>query len=116
MAAWFAVIALYAAGVAVFSEPGHDRVWGAWAAGAYAASALVALLWRSRGTDAALLISLAGALVAPVIWLLTIGPVAKETAVLHQAAVLLLHHGTPYLSVAQLAHQTGVTAYNPYLP
>ncbi len=119
MAAWFAAVALYAGGLALFGGTGsafHDRVWAEWAVGTYAVSALVALLWRSRGTDAAMLISLAGALIAPAIWLLTIGPGANETKVLEQAAVGLLHHGTPYLSAAQIASQTRVTAYNPYLP
>jgi hypothetical protein len=119
MAAWFAIVALYAGGLAVFGGTGsafHDRVWAQWAVGAYALSALVALLWRSRGTDAALLVSLAGALIAPVTWLLTIGPGANETKVLDHAAAMLLYHGTPYLSAAQLAHQTHLTAYNPYLP
>lgn len=116
VAAWFGAIALYAAAIALFTGPGHDRVWGTWAAGAYAVSALAALLWRSRGTDAALLLSLAGALIGPVSWLLTIGPGANETKVFNRATVMLLHHGTPYFSAAQLVHQTGVTAYNPYLP
>lgn len=119
MAAWFGAIAIYAGGLALFGGTGsafHDRVWAEWAVGTYVLSALVALLWRSRGTDAAMLLSLAGALVAPATWLLTIGPGANETKVLNQAAATLLHHGTPYLSAAQIAHQTHVTAYNPYLP
>jgi hypothetical protein len=30
-AVWYAVFAVYAGGVAVFSGPGHDRSWGIWA-------------------------------------------------------------------------------------
>lgn len=119
MAAWFVIIAIYAGGLALLGGTGsafHDKVWAEWAVGTYAVSALVALLWRSRGTDAALLISLAGALLAPATWLLTIGPGANETKVLEGAAAGLLHHGTPYLSAVQIAHQTRVTVYNPYLP
>jgi hypothetical protein len=119
MAAWFAIIAVYAGGLAVIGGTGsafHDKVWAEWAVGTYAVSALVALLWRTRGTDAAVLISLAGALIAPTTWLLIIGPGAYETTVLEGAAAGLVHHGTPYLSATQIAHQTSVTVYNPYLP
>src|SRR5215831_15573885 len=53
-AAWYAVFAVYAGGVAAFSGPGLDRWWGIWAVGGYAAAAVLAWCWRSRGRQAAL--------------------------------------------------------------
>ena len=41
-AAWYAGFAVYAAGVALFSGPGLDHWWGAWAAGGYAVAAAAA--------------------------------------------------------------------------
>lgn len=46
-AAWYAVFAAYAGGVAAFSGPGEDRWWGIWAVGGYAAAA-IALTWPPR--------------------------------------------------------------------
>jgi hypothetical protein len=39
-----------------------------------------------------------------------------EVDVIARSAVLLIHHGTPYESAAQLAATTDPNAYNPYLP
>ena len=64
---------------------------------------------------AALAASLAGALAAPVVWLATQASPTPDVHVVNGAAVLLLHHGTPYLDPAQLA-QGNVLSYNPYLP
>src|SRR5215469_10088016 len=114
-AAWYAAFAVYAAGVAAFSGPGLDRWWGIWAVGGYAAAAVLAWCWRSRGRQAALTASLAGALAAPVVWLATQAPATPDVTVVTRSAALLLHHGNPYLPPAQLAHG-GVLAYNPYLP
>jgi hypothetical protein len=114
-AAWYAVCAVYAGGVAAFSGPGLDRWWGIWAVGGYAAAAAAAWCWRSRGRQAALAASLAGALAAPVVWLATQAPATPDVTVVTRSAALLLHHGNPYLPPAQLAHG-GVLAYNPYLP
>jgi hypothetical protein len=116
VAGWYAAFAVYAGGVAVFSGPGHDRVWGIWASFGYAAAAGLAAAWPTRrGRAAALAVSLAGALAAPVVWLATQAPATPDVAVVTRSASLLLHHGSPYLPVAQLAHG-GVLAYNPYLP
>jgi hypothetical protein len=110
------VFAVYAAGVALFSGPGLDRWWGIWAVGGYAAAAALARCWRSRrGRQAALAASLAGALAAPVVWLATQATATPDVKVVTRSAALLLHHATPYLPPAQLAHG-GVLAYNPYLP
>ena len=115
-AAWYAGFAVYAAGVALFSGPGLDHWWGAWAAGGYGVAAAVAALRRTRGGQvAALAIAVAGALAAPLCWLATQEPSTPDATVVARSGVLLLHHGTPYLPAAQLAHG-GWLAYNPYLP
>jgi hypothetical protein len=116
VAVWYALFAVYAAGVAVFSGPGNDRSWGIWAAFGYAAAAAVAAAWPSRrGRQTALAASLSGGLVAPLTWLATQAPATPDVAVVTRSAALLLHHATPYLPSAQLAHG-GWLAYNPYLP
>jgi len=115
-AAWYAGFAVYAAGVALFSGPGLDHWWGAWAAGGYGLAALTAAAGRGRlGTAVALALALAGALAAPAIWLITREPVTPDAAVVARSGVLLLHHGTPYLPLSALA-AGGWLAYNPYLP
>ena len=60
-----------------------------------------------------LLVSLAGALAAPVTWLATRVAPTAEVTVISQSASLLLQHGTPYLPAGQL---DTVLSYNPYLP
>lgn len=115
-AAWYAAFAAYAGAVAAFSGPGDDRSWGLWAAAGYTAAALAAAWWRSHGRSAALVVSLGGALVAPVTWLAAHTPPTTDMWVVSRSAALLLQHGTPYLSPAQLAHTASPFAYNPYLP
>ncbi len=115
-AAWYAGFAFYAAGVALFSGLGQDHWWGTWAAGGYAVAAVVAACRRTRGGQlAALAATVAGALVAPFVWLGTQAPATPDVVVVARSGALLLHHGTPYLPAAQLAHG-GWLAYNPYLP
>jgi Glycosyltransferase family 87 len=116
-AVWYAGFALYAAGVALFSGPGLDHWWGAWAAGGYAAAAVitVAASGRAWGRRLALAASLAGALAGPALWLMTREPTPPDVAVVARSGVLLLHHGTPYLPLASLT-AGGWLAYNPYLP
>jgi phosphatidylinositol alpha-1,6-mannosyltransferase len=116
LAAWYAAFALYAGVVAVFSGPGDDRSWGIWAAAAYMTGALAAGWWRRHGRSAALILSLGGALVAPVSWLATHAPPTPDMRVVSRSAGLMLRHGTPYLSPPQLTHMAGPFAYNPYLP
>jgi hypothetical protein len=114
--ALYTAFALYAGAVAVFSGPGDDRSWGIWAAFGYAAAAALAARWPGHaGRRAALAASLAGALAAPVVWLATQASATPDVHVVKGSAVLLLHHGTPYLDPAQLA-QGNVLSYNPYLP
>ncbi len=50
-----------------------------------------------------LLVSLAGALAAPVAWLVTRVTPTPEVQVISRSAVLLLQHGSPYLPPGQLA-------------
>jgi hypothetical protein len=115
-AAWYAGFAVYAAGVALFSGLGLDRWWGIWAAGGYAVAAAFALRWHAFwGRLAALTAGVAGALIAPLTWLATQKPSTPDVTVVARSGVLLLHHGSPYLPAAQLAHG-GWLAYNPYLP
>jgi hypothetical protein len=115
-AAWYAGFAGYAACVALFSGPGLDHWWGTWAAGGYAVAAAIAARWPARdGQLAAVGAAVAGALVAPLTWLATAEPSTPDVAVVARSGVLLLHHGTPYLPAAQLAHG-GWLAYDPYLP
>jgi hypothetical protein len=115
-AVWYCVFAVYAGSVAVFSGPGHDRSWGIWASFGYAAAAVLAAAWPTRrGRLAALAASLAGALAAPVVWLATQATATPDVAVVTRSGAMLLHHGSPYLPLSQLAHG-GFLAYNPYLP
>jgi hypothetical protein len=116
-AVWYAGFAVYAAGVALFSGPGLDHWWGAWAAGGYAAAAVITVTAAGRAWCARLAVAaaIAGALVAPALWLMTREPTPPDVAVVARAGVLLLHHGTPYLPLAALP-AGGWLAYNPYLP
>lgn len=104
----------------VFTASGQPGqwVWGACAATGYVLAALTAALWRWRGRDLALGISLTGALAAPLAWQVTLGQKAAlagdgSLKVVARSAVLLLRHGTPYLPADQV---TRVLDYNPYEP
>jgi hypothetical protein len=114
---WYAGFAVYAAGVALFSGPGLDHWWGAWAAGGYAVAAVITVTAAGRAWCArlAVTVAIAGALVAPTLWLITREPTPPDVAVVARAGALLLHHGTPYLPLASLP-AGGWLAYNPYLP
>jgi hypothetical protein len=114
---WYAGFAVYAAGVALFSGPGLDHWWGAWAACGCAVAAVitVAAAGRSWGPRLALAASLAGALAGPALWLMTREPTPPDVAVVARSGTLLLQHGTPYLPLASLT-AGGWLAYNPYLP
>lgn len=114
-AAWYAAFAVYAAAVALFSGRGLDRWWGIWATGGYAVAAALALRPSRGGQRAAIAAAVAGALMAPLVWLATQEPITPDAAVVSRSGALLLHHGSPYLAQATLAHG-GWLAYNPYLP
>ena len=115
-AAAFAICATFATGVALFSHNGLHRRWGVVAAIAYLVAAAAVLAWRSRGIDLALLVSLGGALVTPLFWNAATGKRQPEVGVIQRSASELVHHHSPYQSVATLATVHNPNAYNPYLP
>lgn len=95
-----------------------QRWWGLWAAAGYAAAALAALLWRSRGRDVAVALALAGGIAAPLAWQQVAGhgtgtAMESAIAVVARSARLLLAHGSPYLPAGHLVHPL---SYDPYLP
>jgi hypothetical protein len=70
--------------------------------------------WPSRRVKmAAVLVSVALAVLAPLLWLSVAYPLEDGMMVIDRSAALLLHHGTPYLSAAQVSSWL---SYNPYLP
>jgi hypothetical protein len=106
--------AIYATVLAV--DTGHaDRTWAIWAAAGYGVTTLILWLLRHKKVPliVPLLVSLAGALAAPLTWLATRVEPTAEVKVISQSAVLLLQHGTPYLPAGQL---DSWLSYNPYLP
>jgi hypothetical protein len=111
LTAWFAAFAVYAALMTAFGIGGADGVWGIWATCGYALAAILAS--RSRGFALPLLVAFGFAMVAPTIWLALRDPATADVIVVSRSASLLLHHGSPYLPVSQLATWT---SYNPYLP
>jgi hypothetical protein len=107
--ATYAVFAAYAVLFAVFSR-GEDQVWAIWASCGYAVAALMLWLWPAR--TAAALISVAVAVIAPLLWLSLSYPLETGMMVIDRSASLLLHHGSPYLTSRQV---TSWVSYNPYL-
>jgi len=106
----FGVFLTYAAVFAIFSG-GEDKVWSIWAACGYAAALLI--LWRWRARTAAALVAVAVAVLAPLLWLSVAYPLETGMFVIDRSAVLLVHHGSPYLTSAQVISWQ---SYNPYLP
>jgi Glycosyltransferase family 87 len=111
LTAWLAAFAVYAALMTAFGIGGEDGVWGIWATCGYALAAILA--YRSGGLAGPLLVAFGFAMVAPALWLAVRDPATADVIVVSRSAVLLLHHGSPYLAVSQLASWT---SYNPYLP
>ncbi len=137
----YAAFTAYAVAAAVFSG-GRDQVWAIWAACGYAVVLFMLWRWPDRrssagslpprgthppgppsgkddppgpprGLIAAVLVSVALAVLAPLLWLSVAYPLEDGMMVIDRSAALLLHHGTPYLSGAQIASWL---SYNPYLP
>ena len=106
----YALFLAYAAIDAVGSA-GEDRIWAIWAACGYAAALL--LLWRWGHRTAAALVSVALAVLAPLLWLSVAYRLEDGMMVIERSASLLVHHGSPYLTSAQV---TSWLSYNPYLP
>ena len=109
LAAWFGAFAVYA-GAMIFTRHA-DGTWAAWGCAGYAVTAL--LLLAPTGWAIPLATAIGGALIAPLLWLITTFPATGEVVVIGQSASYLLKHGTPYLPPALV---TSWTSYNPYLP
>src|SRR5258708_27156124 len=98
VAVMYAVFAVYAGGVALFSGLGDDRWWGIWAVGGYAAAAALAWSWRSRrGRRAPLAARLARALAPPLTSLATPAPAPPGRTVGPPAGALPLPPAPPHL-------------------
>ena len=106
----YAAFGAYAVAAAVLSG-GRDQVWAIWAACGYAVALI--MLWRWGARTSALLVSVALAVLAPLLWLSVAYPLEDGMFVIDRSAALLLHHGLPYLSATQV---TSWLSYNPYLP
>jgi hypothetical protein len=116
LAVVFGVSAIFAALVAIFSSDSVHQLWGGMAACGYGLAVAAVLGWRKRGADLALGLSFVGALVLPLAWMAAHALEQPEVAVVVTSAVSLIHHGSPYASVAALKGTQNPNAYNPYLP
>jgi hypothetical protein len=116
LAATFAACAVFAGGLGLISHYEPHRLWGLFAAPAYLLAAASVLSRKSRGVDLALVLSLGGALAAPLSVLAVAGKWQPEVGVIARGATLLVHHGSPYEAPAVLAASHDPNIYNPYLP
>jgi hypothetical protein len=117
LAGIFAVSAIWAILVALFSSDSVHRLWGVMAAIGYGLALLtVAAARNARISDVALGLSFVGGLLAPLAWMAAKGLEQPEVWVVARSGSMLLHQGTPYTSAAALAATTDPNAYNPYLP
>ena len=71
------------------------------------------MLWRWGNRTAAALVSVALAVLAPLLWLSVGYSLEDGMNVIERSASLLLHHGSPYLTATQVRSWL---SYNPYLP
>ena len=99
------------AAVDAIGSAGEDRVWAVWATCGYAVALF--MLWRWGHRTAAALVSVALAVLAPLLWVSVAFRLEDGMMVIERSASLLLYHGTPYFTSAQV---TGWLSYNPYLP
>jgi hypothetical protein len=116
LTALFGLSAIFAAVTALISSNPPERLWGELAAVSYAVAAVIAAVARRRGATPAVLVSVAGALLAPLAWMASTGLAQPEVHVIIRSAGMLLHSGTPYASPAALAAAHAWQAYDPYLP
>ena len=116
LTATFAASAVFAIVMALVTTYHAHRLWGVFAGCAYLLAAMAVLLWRSRGLDLALGISVVGALVAPM-WLMATERLQQpEVQVINRSAALLIHRGTPYPGPAVTAVAHSPNVFDPYLP
>jgi hypothetical protein len=106
----YALFLAYAA-IDAIGSAGEDRVWAIWGACGYAVA--LVLLWRWGNRTAAALVSVAVAVLAPLLWLSVSYRLEDGMMVIERSASLLLHHGSPYLTASQVRSWL---SYNPYLP
>ena len=112
----YAACAVFAIVMALVTTYQVHRLWGVFAGCSYLLAAMAVLVWKSRGLDLALMISLAGALVAPM-WLLAANRLQQpEVQVINQSAAMLIHRGTPYPGPAAIAAAHSPNVFDPYLP
>src|SRR5215469_1851767 len=116
VATLFGLSAIFAVITALVSINAPERLWGELAAVCYTISAVIAVAARRRGPTLAALVSLAGALLAPLIWMAATGLAQPEVHVIIRSAQMLVQTGTPYSSPAALAAAHNWLAYDPYLP
>jgi hypothetical protein len=117
LAGIFAVSAIWAILVAVFSSDHVHQIWGEMAAVGYGLALVVVLVLRhARTADIALGLSFVGGLLAPLGWLAAKGLEQPEVWVVARSGAYLIHQGTPYADAAALAGTQDPNAYNPYLP
>ena len=112
----FAASAAYALMMAIVTTNHLHRLWGVFAACSYLLAAMAVLAWKSRGLDSALLISLTGALVAPLVLMADARIQQPEVRVINKSASMLVHQGTPYVGPAALAAAHSPNVFDPYLP
>jgi hypothetical protein len=105
----YGVFTWYAAAFTALSA-GEDQVWGYWAVCGYG---LGVFLLARRHLGLALVVSLALAVIAPLIWISVAFPLETGMWVIDRSAELLVHHGSPYLPKDQVVSWM---SYNPYLP
>jgi Glycosyltransferase family 87 len=116
MTAGFAASAAYAVALALVTTNPLHRLWGIFAACSYLLAAMAVLAWKSRGLDCALVISIAGALGAPLLLMAAARLQQPEVRVINKSASMLVHHGTPYVGPAALAAAHSPNIFDPYLP
>jgi Glycosyltransferase family 87 len=108
--------AAFAIALAMVTVWQAHRLWGIFAGISYLLAAMFVLVWKSRGRDVALVISLVGALVTPM-WLMAgHGLQQPEVEVIEKSAAMLVHRGTPYPGLAMLATTHNPNVFDPYLP
>ncbi|MGN6173276.1 MAG: hypothetical protein ACTHPS_10025, partial [Streptosporangiaceae bacterium] len=108
--------AAFAVALAMVTVWQAHRLWGIFAGCSYLLAAMVVLLWKSRGLDAALGISVAGALAAPR-WLMAGHRLQQpEVQVIDHSAAMLVQRGTPYPGPAMIAATHNPNIFDPYLP